>query len=118
MQRFWQGFDHKNVPAVLGIYTGFAKRNVNISVIPRPVTQMSGALTTDEGLLYYLLVLRIGFTDLHTIFRLVSALISIENELLWFQVLAFQNIVKTAFRTNTEMSQNTQITKAAKLYKT
>ena len=21
---FWQNFDHKNVPAVLGIYTGFA----------------------------------------------------------------------------------------------
>ena len=35
-QRLWQGFDHKNVPAVLGIYLGFAKRKVNIPAIPWP----------------------------------------------------------------------------------
>ena len=27
-------FDHKNVPVVLGIYLGFAKRKDNITVIP------------------------------------------------------------------------------------
>ena len=25
-QGFWQGFDHKNIPVVLGIYPGFAKK--------------------------------------------------------------------------------------------
>ena len=32
-QAFLQGFDHKNVPAVLGIYPGFAKRKVNSSAV-------------------------------------------------------------------------------------
>ena len=31
---FWQCFDHKNVPAVPGIYTGFASRKVSIPAIP------------------------------------------------------------------------------------
>ena len=47
MQAFLQGFDHKNVPVVLGIYPGFAKRNVNISAVlwPHrgPWLQMTGA---------------------------------------------------------------------------
>ena len=33
---FWQGFDHKNVPVLLGIFLGFAKRQVNIPAIPWP----------------------------------------------------------------------------------
>ena len=33
MQSFWQGFDHKGVPEVLGIYMGFGKIKVNISTI-------------------------------------------------------------------------------------
>ena len=36
---FWKGlrrFDHKNVPAVLGVYPGFAKIKVNILAIPQP----------------------------------------------------------------------------------
>ena len=31
-----QRFDHENVPAVLGIYPGFAKRKVNIAALPCP----------------------------------------------------------------------------------
>ena len=31
-----QGFDHRNVLAVLDIYLGFAKRKVNIPAIPKP----------------------------------------------------------------------------------
>ena len=31
-----QGFDHRNVPALLDIYPGFAKRKVNIPAIPQP----------------------------------------------------------------------------------
>ena len=33
-QGFWQGFDHRNIPTVLDIYLGFAKREVNIPAIP------------------------------------------------------------------------------------
>ena len=32
-----QGFNHQNVPAVPGIYPGFAKRKVNSPAIPRPL---------------------------------------------------------------------------------
>ena len=35
-QGFWQSFDHKSVPAVLGIYSGFGKRKVIIPAIPQP----------------------------------------------------------------------------------
>ncbi|MEW8546927.1 MAG: hypothetical protein AB2693_25715, partial [Candidatus Thiodiazotropha sp.] len=33
---FRQSFDHKNVPAVPGVYRGFAKGKLNIPAIPRP----------------------------------------------------------------------------------
>ena len=35
-QDFLQGFDHKNIPAVLGTYPSFTKRKVNISAVLWP----------------------------------------------------------------------------------
>ena len=41
---FWQSFHHKNVPAVLGIYPGFAKRKV---IIP-PISQLERTVVTND----------------------------------------------------------------------
>ena len=53
---FLQGFYRKEVPAVLGLYLGFANGKVNIPAISRPRggrgnwLQMTGALMIDPGL--------------------------------------------------------------------
>ena len=41
---FEQGFDHKTVPTVQGIYLGFAKGKVNIPLLPSP----TGAVVTND----------------------------------------------------------------------
>ena len=42
-------YDHKNVPAVLGIYPGFAVRKVEIPVIPR----LRRAVVTNDSCITY-----------------------------------------------------------------